>query len=87
MSNEPIDRSDELVTVRTLISLLTEYDPDGRWKNDPIVKKRQRSPYSLTQKEFDEMATFLEAEWSKVKPKGKIYLQPKLFGGANEQNL
>ena len=49
---EIIDYSDELGRVSALVSLLTDLDPNGKWKNDAIYKKWRRSRYSLTQRQF-----------------------------------
>ncbi len=83
MSNEPIDHSDELARIGALISLLDDFDPDGRWKSHSLVKRWRKSRYSLVESELKPMTTFLEAKWGQVKPQpnAKVYEQMNLFGG------
>ncbi len=79
--SEIIDHSDELGRMSALVSLLTDFDPDGQWQRDATYKKWKRSRYSLTRNQFLTLSVFLETEWERVKPKpgAKTYVQTNLF--------
>ncbi len=83
MSTKPIDHSDELGRISALISLLNDFDPDGRWKSHSLFKRWRKSRYLLTESELRTMTTFLDVRWSQVKPQpnAKVYEQMNLFGG------
>ena len=78
----PIDYSDRIAFVQVCLTILNGFEPDGKWSEHKLLKKWQKSTYSLTQKEFAALEKFLNAERYRVTaPKPVQYEQIGLFGG------
>lgn len=77
----PEDYSDRIAWVQVCIKILTEFEPAGEWTSDRLLKKWNKSRYSLTRKEFATLERFLDTERRRVTaPKPIEYVQPSLFG-------
>lgn len=78
----PDDYSDRIAWVQVCVTVLTDFDPASEWRDNRLLKKWNKSHYSLTRKEFATMERFLDGERKRVTSPPPIeYEQPDLFGG------
>lgn len=79
--DDPIDHSDQIAALRISIDFLNEWEPNGPWQNFPLLKKWQRSHYSLSVEDMNTLTgeMLFRAESAKKKMFVKNNVQQSLF--------
>lgn len=78
--SDPIDYSDRIAHIQTCLIVLNDFEPSGEWTEHKLLKKWQKSTYSLTRKEFATLERFLDRERQRVTaPKPIVYEQLSLL--------
>lgn len=57
---EPIDHSDRIAKIQTMLILIRQWQPEGSWLKWPLFRKWKQSRYSLTLKESETFLSDLE---------------------------
>ena len=86
MNHEIIDHSDRLARLQVLVSLLKDWEPDGKWCQTVLFRKWQKFRHSLTVRESDALLHALEKRHRELERQvyAKKYVQPNLFGSVDE---